>query len=72
MKLSTKKATALYAAIHETVFQYRVERKLVADGRKSSIVSGDIDQDMFYLTNRIHTAVEVALGINRPAGKERP
>lgn len=55
MKASVKKLNDVYNAISDTVMEYRLARK---SERKSSIVSNDIDADLFYLTNRIWDKVE--------------
>ncbi len=60
MKLSEKKQAALYRAIADTMIDFRISIT-----KKTSDEVKDIDGQLFYLTNRIWSSVERALGLDK-------
>lgn len=58
MKLSTKKTRELYSAISEEIMTYRIWA-----AKQPSITGYRVEKDLFYLTNRVWSNVEKALGL---------
>lgn len=60
MKLSTKKIAALYRAIEDEIVDYRI---VVMKERKKTFTPERVEEDLFYLMNRVWSNVQKTLGI---------
>ena len=65
MKLSIKKQTALYAAIHEPIMQARIKMRAKISLKMKGRKIDDVDDELFGLTEKIYKQVKKSLKIER-------